>query len=345
MNPNLKVLLSVGGWNFPSNYFSVMAASPSARQTFIQSVVSFLNQYNLDGIDLDWEYPCSPPRSNPVEISCSDFRVVQDAGGHCPNDGQNLAQLAKELKSALGNKRLTIASQAAKANEDNMNLRGVTPYIDAWHVMSYDYAVSDLPDASAATASPNCPLYMPAAPAIQMCVNKTINDYLAVGVPASKIMLGVPYYGHTWYIPGAGSNWNKFGNKGQIQGTCCGPFQNTYGAQPGAGCLMCGTMMYSEIQASQPQQSTLDQTTQSNIAYFTQQGADGHTAQGTWVTYNDKNSVGTLSKYAMDNNLAGAFGFDASMDSISGGSFTFELMNSMSSALGGGKRQNKISSQ
>jgi chitinase len=110
-NPNLKVLLSIGGWNFPSNYFSRMVSSASSRQTFIQSVVQTLNQYNLDGVDIDWEFPCSPPRMNPVEISCDTFRNVQDNGGSCPNDGQNLVLLAKELKSALGTKLLTIASQ------------------------------------------------------------------------------------------------------------------------------------------------------------------------------------------------------------------------------------------
>jgi len=304
-------------------------SSASSRQKFIQSVVQTLNQYNLDGIDLDWEYPCSPPRQNPVEISCQDFRSVQDNGGRCPNDGNNLVLFAKELKSALGSKLVTIASQAAKLNEDHMNLKEVDPYIDKWHVMSYDYAVSDLPDSGAAIASPNCPLYMPPPPAVQMSVNQTIGDYIAAGISPKKIMVGIPFYGHTWYIPGASSSWNKFGLKGQIQGQCCGPFRNTYGAQPGAGCSMCGTMMYSEIQAAQPQMKTFDKTTQSNIAYFTQAGADGHTAQGTWLSYNDKDSIVAIVQWANNQKLDGTFIFDTSMDSIQGGSFTYELMNAI----------------
>jgi len=65
-----------------------------------------LNQYNLDGIDIDWEFPCSPPRDNPVEISCQLFHVVHDNGGACPQDGTNLVNLVKELRTALGTKKL-----------------------------------------------------------------------------------------------------------------------------------------------------------------------------------------------------------------------------------------------
>jgi len=301
IRPNLKVYLSIGGWNFPSNYFSKMVGSASGRSKFIQSVVSTLNQHNLDGIDIDWEYPCSPPRDNPVEISCTDFRTVHDNGGVCPSDTNNIVTFFKELKAAIGHKLVTVASQAAKSNEDKMNIIGVTPYIDKWHIMSYDYAVSDLPDASAAITSPNCPLNLPPTPAVQMSVNQTIQDYLAVGVPPSKIMLGLPLYGHSWYVPGA-TDWQRFGLTGKIQGTCCGPFQQTYGSQPGKGSSLCGTMMYSEIQAAKPS-TFYDTKTESTIGYWSQTGADGYTAAGTWISYNDPKSVTAITKYGIQKKI------------------------------------------
>jgi len=324
-NPKLKVYLSIGGWNFPSNYFSKMVSSATSRTKFIQSVVSTLNQYNLDGIDIDWEYPCSAPRDNPVEISCDLFHIVHDNGGACPQDGTNLVNLVKELRTALGSKKITIASQAARANENNMDIPAVTPYIDKWHVMSYDYAVSDLPDPTAAISSPNCPLYMPDPPAVQMCMNQTIQDYLSVGVPPSKLMLGIALYGHTWYAPGL-SNWQHYGVSGKVQGTCCGTFKQTYGAQPGKGCSLCGTMMYSEIQQAKPT-TVYDKKTETVIGYWPQQGADGYTAAGTWVTYNDVQSVTAITKYGVANKLDGAFAFDTSMDS------NYELINAIASSL------------
>jgi len=335
-NSKLKVILSIGGWNFPSEYFSKLAASSSATQKFITSVQSWLSKYGVDGIDIDWEYPCSPPRTDPVEISCTDFRTVNDAGGKCPDDTNNIVTFLKTVKAALGSKLLTFASQAAKTNEQTMNIKGATPYVDMWHVMSYDYTVSDLPDASAAVMSPNAPLNNPTG-GVQMSISSTVNDYLAAGVPASKIMVGVPYYGHTWYQPSlvGGTNWQKFGNTGIIQGACCGPFQQTYGAKYGKGCNMCGTMMYSEIVFGKPS-TYYDNTTQSNIGFWSTQGADGWTEPGTWVTYNDDTSVTAITNWAKTKGLAGVFAFDTSMDSVSSsGNWTYVLTNAIAQALGG----------
>jgi len=335
-NPNLKVIISVGGWNFPSNYFSRMAASATSTQKFINSSLQFLAQYKVDGIDLDWEYPCSPPRSDPVEISCYDFRTVTDAGGKCPDDTTNIVTLLKAIKTAFGSKYLlTFASQAAKSNEDHMSLKDASQYVDMWHVMTYDYTVSDLPDKSGATMSPNAPLYNPVG-GLQMSINNTINDYLNAGVPASKLMVGIPFYGHSWYQPSLVStnNWQKFGNLGVIQGKCCGPFQQTYGGQPGPGALQCGTLMYSEIQVAKPTYF-YDNSSKSAIGFWNTQSSDGTEAAGTWVSYNDKQSVIDITNWAKTKGLVGVFIFDTSMDSISGGTFTYELSNAIADTMGG----------
>jgi len=313
-----------------------LVASSAATQKFITSAKSWLSQYNADGIDIDWEYPCSPPRSDPVEISCTDFRVVNDAGGHCPSDTTNLVTFLKAVKESFGSQYLlTFASQAAKANEDNMNLKNATPYVDMWHIMSYDYTVSDLPDADAATMSPNAPLNNPTG-GLAMSISSTVNDYVAAGVPLNKIMIGLPYYGHAWYQPSlvGGTSWQKFGNKGIIQGKCCGPFAQTYGAQYGKGCQLCGTMMYSEIEAAKPT-VYYDTTSQSTIGFWNSTGADGWTAAGTWISYNDKQSVTAITNYAKSKGLSGVFFFDTSMDSISNGQFTYELTNAIADTLGG----------
>ncbi len=55
-NPDLKILASVGGWTWSKN-FSDASLTKESRKIFIDSAVDFVNKYDLDGLDIDWEYP------------------------------------------------------------------------------------------------------------------------------------------------------------------------------------------------------------------------------------------------------------------------------------------------
>ena len=84
-NPNLKVLLAVGGRNAGSGVFSDMSQNPVHRASFIQSSVAFLKKYEFDGLDIDWEYPGS---------------YGSDSGGR-PEDKQNFVLLIQEFKQVI----------------------------------------------------------------------------------------------------------------------------------------------------------------------------------------------------------------------------------------------------
>ena len=333
-NPKLKVILSIGGWNFPSGYFSAMVKTSASRAKFISSVKSWMVQKQLDGIDIDWESPCSPERNDPVKIQCSQFRNVMDSGSSCPTDTQNFVLLLKELRSGLDpSTYISVASQAAEKGMTNEDVSDASQYVDSWHVMSYDYAVSDLSGPAAAVMSPNAPLFNPPAPALQMSINQTVHNYLDAGVPSSKITVGVPFYSHTWYAPSlasaGGTAWQSFGHKGEVQGSCCGPFKQTYGAQPGPGCQMCGLYMYSEILAAGGE-TYYDNATQSSIMFFPTEGKDGYTAKGTWISYNDETSVKAITEYAEKMGIRGVFAFDTSQDTKD-----YKLMNLIADTIGG----------
>ena len=79
-NPDLKTTIAIGGWNEGSIDFSAMASSSANRNTFIQSVVDFLELYKFDGLDLAWEYPTQ-------------------RGGQ-PEDRENFALLITEMRQA-----------------------------------------------------------------------------------------------------------------------------------------------------------------------------------------------------------------------------------------------------
>mmetsp|Transcript_72435 Transcript_72435/g.65136 ORF Transcript_72435/g.65136 Transcript_72435/m.65136 type:complete len:447 (+) Transcript_72435:138-1478(+) len=322
-NKNLKVILSIGGWNFPSNFWSGMAASSSNRAAFIASAKSFLQQYGFDGIDIDWEYPKSPARTDEVKITCTQFDQTQDAGGS-PQDGVNFVTLVKEMRASFGEDMIiTVASQADMQKATDEDIKGLFEYIDMYNLMTYDYTVSDIKDSP--ITAPNQPLYPP--PADSGVWNDstavTINGYLAQGIPANKMSVGIAYYGHAWYVPDAGSNYCQFGLKAANQGECCGPFASTMGAKYGKYSELCGTYMYSEIQAA-GFETCFNNATQSNIGYAVSP-KDGYTAKGVWISYQGTETVQAIVDFAKSKKLGGAFAFDISMDSMSGGTFTYEL--------------------
>ncbi|MCI0553784.1 MAG: glycosyl hydrolase family 18 protein, partial [Anaerolineae bacterium] len=81
---NVRVSISVGGWGWDAQ-FEELAASPESRSAFVQNLTAFVNEYQLDGADIDWEYP--------------------DAG----QSSQNFLALIKELRAAMPDKLLTTA--------------------------------------------------------------------------------------------------------------------------------------------------------------------------------------------------------------------------------------------
>jgi len=333
-NADLKVILSIGGWNFPSNFFSGMVSSKTSRTTFINSAMQFMSQYGFDGIDIDWEYPKSAARTDQVKITCYQFDQTQDEGGN-PADGTNFVQLVKEMRAAFGDdKIITVASQADMVKATDEDIKGLFDYIDMFNLMSYDYTVSDIADSP--VTSPNEPLYPPTESTVPQkdSVATTINGYLAAGIPASQMSVGIAYYGHMWYVPGltAQSDWCKFGHTATKQGQCCGPFASTMGTKCGKYSGLCGTYMYSEIEAA-GFQTCFNNATQSNIGYAVSP-TDGYTAAGSWLSYQDTDTVKAIVDFAKSKNLGGAFAFDISMDSMDGSTFSYKLTKEMAQLVG-----------
>src|SRR5260370_13883456 len=184
-NPRLTVLVSVGGWTWSGN-FSDMARTRKRRNLFIESAVKFVQKYNLDGLDIDWEYP---------GMACDKNRFR-------PDDRKNYTLLLKELRrrfnreeKSLGHHLVTsIATGASTDFLEHTEMAKVQRYVDTINLMSYDYYVPVWDK----TTGHHSPLFTNPADPKKISADRTVHEYESAGVPASKIVLGVPFYGKSW---------------------------------------------------------------------------------------------------------------------------------------------------
>jgi chitinase len=184
-NPSLQVLISVGGW-LGSGNFSDMAASRESRAQFIDSVIAFLAQYRLDGLDIDWEFPAQAGAGNR-------FR---------PEDKRNYTLLLMELRQRFKREQrklgrrllLSVAAGASQSFLDHTEMGRVAHSVDTVNLMAYDYYE---PGSEKITGN-HAPLYTDPSDPKQISADTSIREFEDAGVPAHKIVLGVPFYGHVW---------------------------------------------------------------------------------------------------------------------------------------------------
>jgi chitinase len=186
-HPHLRTLVSVGGWTL-SGPFSDAALTEESRAKFAKSAASFVTRYGFDGIDIDWEYPggggLEKNKARPADRE--NFTLL-------------LSALRKELDAAAkADKKhylLTIAAPAGPKQYANIELAKVAKLIDWFNLMTYDFAGSWSP-----VTNFNAPLY-PAkdrAAGKSSNVDAAVTGYLDAGVPADKVVVGVPFYGRAW---------------------------------------------------------------------------------------------------------------------------------------------------
>jgi chitinase len=184
-NPSLAVLVSVGGW-LGSGNFSDVALNAQSRSIFIDSAIEILRNYDLDGIDVDWEYP----------------GLVGAGNRFRREDKQNFTLLLKGLRERLTQQsqaihrrlNLTIAAGASDEYIANTEMARVVQYVDTVNLMTYDY----YEPGSDPTTGNHAPLFTDPADPQKESADNTVKAFETVGVPADKIVLGVPFYGHMW---------------------------------------------------------------------------------------------------------------------------------------------------
>ncbi|KAK3887902.1 hypothetical protein Pcinc_008052 [Petrolisthes cinctipes] len=172
------------GWIYPlasttTAKYSDLVSSPSRRAAFIRDAINFMEQYDFDGLDLDWEYP-----------------AYHDWGR--PADKNNFATFVQELKSELGplNLLLTSAVSATKQIIDaGYDIPKLGLHLDYIHLMTYDYHGS-----WENFSDHHSPLYKRNFDTMEFYAEFTASYWIAEGAPANKLVLGIPLYGRTFAL-------------------------------------------------------------------------------------------------------------------------------------------------
>ncbi|MGW1271000.1 glycosyl hydrolase family 18 protein [Streptomyces sp. NPDC002491] len=278
--PHIKVLWSFGGWTW-SGGFAQAAANPAA---FAQSCYNLVEDPRwadvFDGIDIDWEYP------NACGLSC-------DTSGAAAY--KNLMQ-ALRAKFGTGNlvTAATTADGSAGGKIDAADYAGAAQYVNWYNVMTYDFFGAW---AAQGPTAPHSPLTSYSGiPQAGFTTADAMAKFKAKGVPASKLLIGIGFYGRGW----TGVTQDAPG------GTATGPAAGTYEQ---------GIEDYKVLKTSCPATGTVAGTAYAKCG-------------GNWWSYDTPATIAGKMAWARSQGLGGAFFWEFSGDTANG-----ELVSAINSGL------------
>jgi GH18 family chitinase len=268
-NAGIKVMVSIGGWTM-SNNFPTIAASSTLRAKFASECNRLIKFYKFDGIDIDWEYPGYAPHSG-TAADKANFTL--------------LLQSIRDSLNALGTINSTYYKLSSCFSADpilmqNIQWSNVVPLLDMINLMSYDFF-----GAWDCVANHNSPLYTTTVGNPAFNINSAFLTLKNVhNVPTNKINLGVAFYGRS-----------QMGATTLNQTTNC--TENTVIFSDDLGT----PLYYNVVKNMSLFNYFYDNTAQSPYLL----GKPSTSAAGTFVSFDDKKSIGVKANYIVTNNARG----------------------------------------
>ncbi|XP_057668807.1 chitinase-3-like protein 2 [Diorhabda carinulata] len=191
VNKDLKILISVGGAGNQDNGFPEMVYNHSNRKSFIKSVVYYVKNMNIDGVDLDWEFPNLDTNDNLQRVHFT----------------QLLQEIRKNINKQTNPYLLTVAVASPITLITNCyDVAYMNDYVDFINMMSYDYHFYSK---WTPFTGFNSPLYASDQEIFYFQtenVNYSANLWNHLGMDRSKIIVGLPTYGHTFKLVNVKNN-------------------------------------------------------------------------------------------------------------------------------------------
>jgi chitinase len=286
-HPHLRTLISLGGWG-GSAHFSDAAATPEARRRFVESTLDVFMRAHpgvFDGVDLDWEYPVAGGRPE---------------NRTRPEDRENYTLLVEEFRRALDRQgrrdgkryALTLAAPAGPRHLANFEIDRLAEFLDFINVMTYDYH----------TAGPiahfNAPLDAAGGdPTPDLHIRATVDTLLAAGVPARRLILGVPFYGYGY--GGVGAERDGLFQPAEVTG-----FEGPGTPRP----RWVGAVRFHQIEQAMVEGFRRHWEPDAGVPWLY------HPESEIWITYDDAESIGLKAELVVEQGLGGIMIWELSGD-------------------------------
>uniref|UniRef100_A0A182PEJ9 Chitinase n=1 Tax=Anopheles epiroticus TaxID=199890 RepID=A0A182PEJ9_9DIPT len=278
-NPNVKLMIAIGGWNEGSSSYSTMANSDLLRAVFVESAVSFVKRYGFDGFDVDWEYPTL--RGGATEDRVGFIKLLRDLRARFDQEG-----LLLSIATAATADYLVSAYDVPEINK----------YVHFVNLMSYDlHAYWDAQTGANAPMYPNS--WETGFYSSMLNVDASVRAWLGAGLAPAKLSLGVPVFGHTFKLASTTDT--------RIGAPTIGP------GDAGPYTLEPGTLSYLEICEklnAGGYTKAFSSVQQVPYAYRGNQ----------WISYDDVNSIAIKVQYAKRMNLGGIMVWSIESDDARG---------------------------
>ena len=191
-NPNLKLLFSIGGW-YNSQYFSQIAAKIELQKTFIRDIIAFLDYWNMDGVDILWQYPVIGGRTVGNE-----------------SDKENFVHLLANLKSSLIKHQKSMNKKDAFflvvtgpgidwIIDQGYDLKQIINIVDWINIMAFDF-FGPWNSSWGSYTGPHASLYFGTPDRFpgKMNVESALKKYACQTDQIDKLVLGVAFFGRYW---------------------------------------------------------------------------------------------------------------------------------------------------
>ncbi|XP_017755457.1 PREDICTED: probable chitinase 3 [Eufriesea mexicana] len=183
-NPDIKILLAIGGWAFGSTPFKELTSNTFRMNQFIYEAIDFLREYKFDGLDVDWEYPRGGDDRTAYVNLLKELRLAFE--GEANSSGQPKLILSAAVPASF---------EAIAAGYD---VPEISKYLDFINVMTYDFHGQW--ERQVGHNSPLFPLESATSYQKKLTVDYSAREWVKQGAPKEKLMIGMPTYGRSFTL-------------------------------------------------------------------------------------------------------------------------------------------------